>query len=336
MAIRYIRAVKNQKPHCMNIRSITYLIVGLSVLIGCSSAPQKEWDYKIAYNVLYDGYVDDYEIFIMNPDGSGQVNISNNPGVDWVYHAYEDKLYFISDRDSTKRKYFLYEMNWDGTEVRKVTDFLVHDSWFNSRNNGKELLVVPNFGEEAPRDIFIIDLEGNVLDRLTDDEHHNNDPAFSPDGKQIAFRSYRTGLDELFIMNADGSNLRQVTTYPEDDTTSLDWEYHAGPPQWADSTTLSYVSKKKNNYSIFTVDINTLEVSQITPDTTDRGNFTNEGWHSWSKDGNNLVFNSTDWKGNYDIYSMDKDGNGIERLMETEWYEQAPLFVYPTKLVNGE
>mgnify|MGYP003539775392 FL=1 len=57
--------------------------------------------YKIAYNVYEDTAKDNYDIYIMNMDGSGQKNITNTPGVEWVYYAYEDKIFFISDRDTT-------------------------------------------------------------------------------------------------------------------------------------------------------------------------------------------------------------------------------------------
>lgn len=314
------------------MRVVAPLVLSLIVYaFNCSESDSiyKDTEYKIAYNVLYDGYADNYEIFVMNPDGTGQTNISNSPGVDWVYHAYGDRLYFISDRDSTSRKYFLYEMKWDGSEVRRVTNFLVHDSWISSRKDGSELVVVPNFGDDNRRDLYIIDLEGNILSQVTNDTLLNNDAAFSPDGNRIAFRSYRSKVDELYVVELEDSSIRRLTFYPEDDSTAMDWEYHAGPPTWRDLNTISYLSKQNNNYSIFQVNVNTGQVEQITPDTTSEGYPSNEGWHSWSRDGSKLAFNATNWKGNYDIYLMNADGSGLIRLTEDEWYEQAPVFVYP-------
>ena len=287
-------------------------------------------DFKIAYNVSYDLATDNYEIFVMNSDGSEQRNISNHPGVDWVYYAYEDRLYFVSDRDSTSRKYFLYEMKWDGTEVRRVTDFLVHDSWMSSRKNGTEFIVNINKNDDfETRDLFIINKDGKILSQLTDDDFQNTDAYFSPEGKQIVFRSNRSKYDELYIINDDGSGLRQLTDYPQNDSSARDWEYHAGPPQWVDSSRISYISKQKSNYSIFSISPTGTGFEQLTPDSTTTGFLSNEGWHSWSKNDSFIVFNATNLIGNYDIYIMRSDITDVRRLTKTDWYDQAPVFVYP-------
>jgi len=307
------------------------LVMGAS-LAACSSYVENKAEYKIAYNVLYDGQNDNYEIFVMNADGSEQKNISNYGGVDWVYHSHGDRLYFISDRDSTSRKYFLYEMKWDGSEVRRVTDYLVHDSYMSSRNNGTELLINKYIEQDSTRrDLFIIDLQGTILSRVTDDEYINTDGYFSPDGEQIVFRSYRDEIDELFIVNADGTGLRQLTHYPKDDSTAMDWEYHAGPPQWVNSTIISFLSKRNGNYSIYTISPEGENLTQLTPDKTPEGYPSNQGWHSWSRDGKRIVYNASEWDGNFNIYIMDADGSNPTRLTDDKKYQQAPVFVYPIK-----
>lgn len=54
--------------------------------------------------------------------------------------------------------------------------------------------------------------DGSVLKPLTTDFHKDWDPAWSSDGTQIAFGSFRTGNEELWVMNADGSNQRRLPT----------------------------------------------------------------------------------------------------------------------------
>jgi TolB protein len=221
-------------------------------------------------------------------------------------------------------------MKWDGTEIRRMTDFLVHDSWISSRKDGSEFVVTINEDDDFDtRNLFIISKDGEILKQVTDDEFQNTDPHFSPDGSQIAFRSNRAKQDELFIINSDGTDLRQITDYPQSDNTAQDWEYHSGPPQWVDSDRITYISKQKFNYSIFSISPLGTQFKQLTPDSTTTGFLSNEGWHSWSRNDSLIVFNATNNVGNYDIYIMRSDIKDVRRLTNTEWYDQAPVFVYP-------
>ncbi|MEO9944527.1 amidohydrolase family protein [Paraglaciecola sp.] len=61
-------------------------------------------------------------------------------------------------------------------------------------------------------DIFIVDSAGGDAKALTQDFAWNIHPAVSPDGKKIAFISDRGGLSNLWVMNLDGTNLKQVST----------------------------------------------------------------------------------------------------------------------------
>jgi len=89
--------------------------------------------YRIAYNVFHDEEADDYEVFIMELDGSRKRNLTEHPAVDWVYTAHGDRMFMVSDRDDEKRKYHLYEMGPDGGEPRRMTEFRVRDSWLGTR-----------------------------------------------------------------------------------------------------------------------------------------------------------------------------------------------------------
>lgn len=60
-------------------------------------------------------------------------------------------------------------------------------------------------------DIFISSIEGGDAQPLTQDFAWNIHPAVSPNGKQIAFISDRDGLSNVWVMNRDGTELRQVT-----------------------------------------------------------------------------------------------------------------------------
>lgn len=306
---------------------ITYLL-----WMGCSQSERKDdlSQYKIAYNVNYDTANDNYEIFVMNTDGSEKKNISNWEGVDWVYYAYKDKIYFISDRDTTHRMYFLYEMDADGNNIRKVTDLRLEDSWMSSRNNGSELVVAGRIGKQIRYQLFLVNINTGEHYQLTKDTAASfADPHFSPDGKQIVFRhrtnrrNYQDEKAELWIMNEDGSNKRQLTHYPDADTTAQWHSYHAGPPFWVENRNMiSYISMQNGKHSIFTISPDGSNNKQLNADSL------SEGWHSWSPDGEWIVYDASDKEGTwFDIHMMKANGTDQRKLTHDWRTEQGPVFV---------
>lgn len=310
------------------------LLVGFAGLVSCSVKPKADVsDYKIAYNVYYDTANDNYEIFVMNADGTGQKNISNAPGVEWLYYAYKDKLYFVSDRDTTHRMYFLYEMDADGNNVRKVSDLRLEDSWMSSRHNGQEMIVSGRIGREVRFQLFLVDVKtGNYKQLTTDTAASFADPHFSPDGNQIVFRyrknrrNYQDEKAEIWIMDVAGSNLKQLTHYPED-TTARWHSYHAGPPYWEpNQNIISYISRQKGKHNIFTMLPDGSNTKQLTTDTL------SEGWHTWSPDGDWLAFDVSNKEGyKFDIYLRNSDGSNQKKLTSDWRSEMAPVFVLPAR-----
>ena len=66
-------------------------------------------------------------------------------------------------------------------------------------------------GAGATVDLMAVRPDGSGLHRLTSQAGNNGFPAFSPDGKQLVFRSGRGGHKNLYIMNSDGTGIKQLT-----------------------------------------------------------------------------------------------------------------------------
>lgn len=305
------------------------------VLPACGESPAPAGEttassgLRIAFNVYTNTPEDNYEVFVMDLDGGNRKNITNTPGVDWVYSAYGDRILFLSDRDTCHRCYFLYEMDADGNNVRRISDRQLQDSWMSARMDGGEFIVDPKGINDTA--FFRISKDSAILDTLYHGMAYANDPCYSPDGQQVVFRGAKEKVKhgypaELHIINTDGSGLWQLTHYPADDTTAEWWAYHAGPPQWRTDGRITYCSKRKGNLSIFSIKPDGTDEQQITPDGFD------EDWHAWSPDGDLLVYSGTplvsaEDRPVFDIFLMDMRSKEVKRLTADTSTEQAPVFV---------
>ena len=134
---------------------------------------------KIAFDSWSDG---DSEIFVMNPDGTNLVQLTDNDFLESVYSW---------SPDSQKLAFF-----------RSLKSILNPDS---------DIFVSPD------SEIFVMNADGGNAIQLTDNDTHDFYPAWSPDGRTIAFTSVlgvKIGTDfdsNIYRMNADGSDVRQLT-----------------------------------------------------------------------------------------------------------------------------
>ena len=245
-------------------------------------------DFRVAYNV-YDTVRKDYEIYVMNADGSGKKNITNVKAVDWTYYAFGKRLFFISDRDTCSRCFFLYEMDPEGGSLRRISDLQLEDSWMDSRMEGREMVVTGRVGKDIRQQLFLLNTEDGSYRRLTSDTGaYYNDPVFIKGGEQVVFRHRKNRRDrnekaELWVMNPDGSGMKQLTSFPATDTSAPWHAYHAGAPRWnARYGFISFQSIRNGQYHLFSIRPDGSGLRQLTAGG-------NEGWHDWSRDGRWLV-----------------------------------------------
>ena len=298
----------------------------LAMFLCCSSYDGQKLighQKKIAYNVLLPGKdTINYEVYIMDIDGENQENLSNHPAVDWLYHGWSHNIYFISDRDTTEGIYFLYQQNLRNRTIHRISTRRMAESWLDSRHGGSELIICTINANY--RSIMIIDTTGSeIREVMRTNQYMISDPAFSPDGKWIVFRSDRSGIDELWISDELGANQRRLTNYPPHLKDPGPEYYHAGPPRWIPGTnSISYTSRRDGQYHIFTINTDGNLNKQIT---MDHGN---QSWHSWSPDGQHLIFDGTKGESpNSDIYLLHMENQKLTKLTETGYPERAPIFI---------
>src|SRR5713226_6051543 len=168
-------------------------------------------------------------------------------------------------------------------------------------------------------DIFEANPDGSGLKRLTDAKGYDAEGSYSPDGKHIVFCSNRDGNLELYIMDADGNNVRHLTHAPGC--------YNGGPFFSPDGRRVIFRSdrKKKDELQIYVINAD---------GTGERALTDTEGvnWGPyWYPDGRHIVYAAADHSNpavrpNYDIWWMNVETLAKTRITFAPGADVLPVF----------
>ncbi len=307
--------------------AVVALVVGfIAVLGGVAEPPNSEG--KIVFYSERDGNA---EIYVMNPDGSGQTrltfNASNEFCPDWSPDG--TQIAFESDRDDARPLACfprcvskLYVMNADGTGERRLMDLPGTEGHPDWSPDGQSIAFQSDRNADGKNEIYAVPLDGGEPRLVIGDAFDNTAPDWSPDGQQIAFSSTRDGGLDLFVVNADGTGLREVI-----DTGKNDYF-----PDWSpDGTEILFFAAiwPSLRQDIYIVDADGANLQQLT--NTPRAA---EESAQWSPDGARIVY-QTDRDGNFEIYSMKSDGTDVVRLTQNTVPDYWPDLWLPMEVVDA-
>jgi Tol biopolymer transport system component len=166
-------------------------------------------------------------------------------------------------------------------------------------------------------DVYSVNADGTGLLRLTTAAGVDTDPAWSPDGAQIAFASDRGGDLDIWVMNADGSGARRLTA-----SVGMDAE-----PAWSpDGRRIAFTSERDGDAEVYVMSASGGGETNLTntPLVLTPRRAGHDGEPAWAPDGRTIFFTS-DRDGNAEIYSMAPDGSGqVNRTGSPETEDESP------------
>ncbi len=183
-------------------------------------------------------------------------------------------------------------------------------------------------------DIFLADLHGTILKRLTDTPGYDAEATVSPRGDKIIFTSLRDGDPEIYSMNLDGSHQRRLTFEKGyDGGPFYSWDgqkivFRASRPQ-SEKELADYEDLVQNGLvrptalEIFVMDADGKNIQQVT-------HFGKASFAPFfHPDNQRIIFSSnvqSEDPRNFDLYLIQMDGSGLERITYNDTFDGFPIF----------
>ncbi len=153
------------------------------------------------------------ELYVTDPSGNRPKRLTFSSNGANTSPAWNPKtgqtVAFVSDRGGVPQ---LYIMNSDGTGTQKLDlpdmGYVIDPAW---SPNG-QLLAFSWRRPSGNYDLYIMDVASRSIREITRDSGRNERPSWAPDGRHLVFESTRSGSRQIWIMLADGTEARQLTT----------------------------------------------------------------------------------------------------------------------------
>lgn len=190
-------------------------------------------------------------------------------------------------------------------------------------------------------DIYVSDLNGRILSRLTDTPGYDAEATVSPDGSRMVFTSTRSGDLELYTMKTDGSDVRQVTNqlgYDGGAFFSPDGKkliFRASRPKTEED-----IKVYKELLAQGLVMPTNMELYVCNVDGSDLKQITQLGKANWAPyfhpKGNKVIFSSNHAAPRgyqFNLYMVHLDGSGLEQITFDKTFDSFPMFSYDGKKI---
>lgn len=219
------------------------------------------WSRKGDQLVFYSNRSGNGDIYLVNADGSGLRQLTNDPADDALpeFSPDDKQIAFISRRDKNNRELFIMNMDGSGvTQLTKNNEFEESPGW---APDGSHLIFTREVKEKqdtstvSNAEIFSLDLKTKSEKRILWKKGFDSGPTYSPDGRRIAFYGEVNRIFDIYLMNADGTDLINLTN----DSTEC------YSPSWSpDGNWIAYTAGNSKNYEVWIINVHTKEKRRVT------------------------------------------------------------------------
>ena len=223
----------------------------------------------------------------------------------------------------------VFVMNADGGSRTNLTNNKEGDdtqpSW---SNDGKKIVFASN--RDGNEEIYVMNSDGTDQRNLTNNPANDIMPKLSPDGSRLAFVSDRDGNREIYVMNSDGTEQTRLTDNPNTDKYNRCDDIY---PSWSpDGERIVYASRTQftllgihvmNNDGTGKMRLTRNPANNTTPELSPDGK--RVAFVSWYKAKGPLIRLPMQEIGP-DIYTINIDGSGLNKLTNTKVHESSPTW----------
>ena len=246
-----------------------------------------------------DRFSRDAEIYSVRGDGSGARRLTRSPFFDGfpAWSPDRRKIAFYSQRAARGD---VYVMNADGSKPRNLTRYPgTHDSLGSWSPDGRRIAFD---SDRNGGGVYVMNADGSGQRLLVaSGSDLDGNPQWSPDGTTILFRTARDGNAEIYAMNADGSDARNLTRHPLRDG--------EGGHLWSpDGSKIAFMSNRAGSNALYVMNADGSDQRRLTRSSG------YETLLAWAPDGRKLAFQRHPSSPMWAFFVVNADGTGARKV----------------------